>query len=192
MGKHGNKVLKAFWRALLLSLLGLLLGINFYNWNAKNLVGNRMPMPFGYGICVVLSGSMEPVLAVDDLVFIRETQDIAVGDIIVYQSGQELIIHRVVGLDGQMVVTKGDANNVADEPFDLSAVKGKMTGRIPAVGALVRLLKKPVVVVAVLALAFYLMERSFRHEKKQGDEELEKIKEEIRALKESGQQGSGI
>ena len=35
----------------------------------------------------------------------------------------------------------------------------------------------------VLALALFLMERSYRKEKDQGDEELEKIKEEIRKLK---------
>ena len=43
------------------------MGINVYLWNASSLAGNAMPMPFGFGMAVVLSGSMEPVLSVNDL-----------------------------------------------------------------------------------------------------------------------------
>ena len=39
-----------------LLLCGAILGLNIYSANAGKLVGNKLPMPFGYGAAVVLSG----------------------------------------------------------------------------------------------------------------------------------------
>lgn len=175
--------LAAVLRTLLLVLLSLVLGVKLYAWNAMSLVGNSLPMPFGYGASVVLSGSMSPTLAVNDLVILKETQDVNLGDIIVYDSGGSLIIHRVIDLNGETVTTQGDANNVADEPFDISQVRGKMIGAIPKLGALVLALKTPAGTVALLAAAIILIELSYRHESRE-DEEIKAIKAEIRKLKE--------
>jgi signal peptidase len=148
-----------------------------------SLVGNRLPMPFGYGASVVLSGSMEPNLSVNDLVIIKETQDVNVGDVIVYESGGEMIIHRVLNVDGDTIITQGDANNIADEPFDVSSVRGKMIASFPAVGGLVRILKTPAGTIGLLVAAFLLIELSY-HRESQEDEEIKEMKAEIRRLKE--------
>jgi signal peptidase len=169
-------------RTLLIFLLALLLGAKLYAWNATSLVGNRLPMPFGYGASVVLSGSMEPALSVNDLVILKETQDVEIGDVIVYESGSELIIHRVLDVDGDTITTKGDANNIADEPFDRSLVRGKMIAVFPAVGALNRILKTPAGTIVLLAAAFLLLELSYRRESGE-DDEIREIREEIRRLK---------
>jgi signal peptidase len=169
----------------LIFLLALLLGVKLYTWNAASLVGNSMPMPFGYGASVVLSGSMEPVLSVNDLVILKETQDVEIGDVIVYESGSELIIHRVQSVDGDTITTKGDANNIADEPFDRSFVRGKMIASFPAVGGLVRTLKTPAGTVVLLAAAFLLLELSYRRESVE-DDEIRELKDEIRRLKDGG------
>jgi signal peptidase len=169
-------------RTLLIFLLALLLGTKLYTWNAASILGNSLPMPFGYGASVVLSGSMEPVLSVNDLVILKETQDVEIGDVIVYESGSELIIHRVQSVDGDTITTKGDANNIADEPFDRSHVRGKMIASFPAVGGLVRTLKTPAGTVVLLAAAFLLLELSYRRESVE-DDEIREIKEEIRRLK---------
>jgi signal peptidase len=148
-----------------------------------------MPMPFGYGASIVLSGSMEPLLSVDDLVIIKETQDVGVGDVIVYSArdayagADELIIHRIISRDGDTIVTKGDANNVSDEPITIDAVKGKMMRHFHGIGRVVRILKQPAVDIALIILAFFLMERSFRRDKMRDDEDIEAIKAQIRQLK---------
>jgi signal peptidase I len=134
---------------------------------------------------VVLSGSMDPALKVNDLVFIRETKDIKPGNVIVYERDGELIIHRVIIVDGDTVVTKGDANNAADEPFDISRVKGKMVGYLPGIGAIVRVIKTPPGTIALLLAASLLVEFSFRLEKQQDEEELENIRAEIERLKQT-------
>lgn len=171
-------------RTLLLLAVSLILGLNIYLWNARSLVGNALPMPFGYGVSVVLSGSMEPALSVDDLVFLKETQNVEEGDVIVYQSGRELIIHRVVMINGETLQTKGDANPVPDTPINISDVKGKMTGKVPFAGKIVRALKTPAGVAAVAIAAFALTELSYRKEREEDVEDMERIKAEIRRLKE--------
>ncbi len=182
--KKGKKTKSALLRRLALAVLGLILGINVYLANARGLAGNPMPMPFGFGAAVVLSGSMEPALEVNDVIIVRETDSCQVGDIVVYQSGKSLIVHRVVAKDGESIITQGDANNVADAPIALCAIKGKVAARIPAVGRIVKVLKTPAGILTVLLAAFALTELSFRREKDRDEKELEAIKAEIRRLKE--------
>ena len=63
--------LQAFLRAALVIVVSLVIGFNLYSWNARSLTGNVLPMPFGYGAAVVLSGSMEPAISVDDLIVVK-------------------------------------------------------------------------------------------------------------------------
>lgn len=178
-----KKIIKMVARILALACVGVFLGFNIYSWNAKSLTGNVLPMPFGIGTAVVLSGSMEPTLSVDDLIIVKQQDDYKVDDIVVYQSGGMLVVHRIISIQDNMVVTQGDANNTADAEMEISLIKGKMVGQVKNVGSLVRLMKSPLVSIGLLAGVVVLLERSYRKERRQGDDELEKIKEEIRRLK---------
>lgn len=177
------KNLKSIARTALLIFVGLVLGVNVYLWNARSLTGNRMPMPFGIGAAVVLSGSMEPELSVNDLVLIREESSYEVGDIIVYQSGGSLVIHRIEAMDDDTVTARGDANNASDAPVPLSAVKGRLAFAVPGVGAVTRVLKTWPGVLALVGGALFLLERSRRKEKEADAEALDALKAQIRALK---------
>lgn len=119
----------------------------------------------------------------DDLVIVRQTKEYKTGDIVVYQGESSLVIHRVLSIDGEEVVTKGDANNKADDPVAISVIKGKMVAHIPFVGKIVRLLKTPVVLVLLVAAAILLFELPYLQKRKQEEMDKEKIKEEIRKLK---------
>jgi signal peptidase len=98
----------------------------------------------GYHLSVVCSGSMNPLLLVDDLVIIRESDDINVGDVVVYEKDGDEIIHRVIKTDGDTLTTRGDANTIADDPIEISAVKGKLVTLIPAVGGVIRTVRAPI------------------------------------------------
>ncbi len=182
MKKH--KTGRTAIRILLLVLVALILGLGIYNLNAKTLLGEQMPMPFGVGASVVLSGSMEPELSVNDLIIVKETDTLRVGQIIVYQDGNSLVVHRIIAIDGDRITTQGDANTGADEPITAEAVKGEVITAIPVVGLAVHFLQNPVVIVLILGLAIWLLERSFRKEKSEDKSELDKIKEEIKELSE--------
>lgn len=180
-----KKILKSpIIRYLILGLLAVAIGVNVFTLNATHLTGNAVPMPFGFGASVVLSGSMEPALSVGDLLIIRAQESYEKDDIVVYQSGRMPIVHRIMELDGETVTTRGDANNANDEPFPITAVKGEVIAVIPLVGHVIWALKSPVPIVIMLAAAVLLVESSFRSGKAEKEEEKEKLKAEIRALME--------
>lgn len=172
-------------RIILILLVSLVLGLNVYQWNASRLVGNSFPMPLGFGVSVVLSGSMEPHLHVNDLVIVTPAESYSVGDVVVFQQNGDLIIHRVISIDeaAGTLTTRGDANNTEDEPVALGQVKGRESFHLPFAGLLVRALKTPVGIITVLAAAAFLMHSSWKKDKAQGDEQLDAIREEIRRLK---------
>lgn len=178
-----RKLIKAVLRMIPLIMISLVIGLRLYLWNAEKLVGNAMPMPFGWGASVVLSGSMEPELSVDDFVIVRAADSYQVGDIVVYQDGGILVIHRIISIDGDEIITQGDANNMADEPTNISDIKGKAVAHIPLVGGAVRFFQTSAGFILLLAAAAALFELPYRRERKRSEDEIEKIKEEIRRLK---------
>ncbi len=169
-------------RTLMLTFVAAVLGVSLYSWNAKSVLGNQMPMPFGYGVSVILSGSMEPELSVNDLVIIRENKNPQVGDVAVYQDGGMMVIHRIIGEEGDSWIFQGDANNTPDSPVSREAVKGTLALTIPGVGSVIHMLQKPAVIAVLLAAALLMTESSYRKEKKTGSEELEDIQKEIQIL----------
>jgi len=181
-------------RLLVLIAAGLVLGVNVYRWNAETLAGNALPMPFGWGTAVVMSGSMEPTLSVNDLVVIHEADGYEVGDIIVYQSGSSLVIHRIVDIQDEMITARGDANNIEDEPISEIYVKGQLAFMLPYVGGLLRIIKSLPGTIILLGAAILLLEKSWRKEKNKDAEKMDAIKAEIRALQDelrAAEEGEG-
>lgn len=183
--KHQKKRFskKTVFRYIVFSFIGIVLGLFVYTQNAKGLLKDKIPMPFGYGMSVVLSGSMESRLSVDDLVIIKATDNYKVNDIVLFQDGNSLVIHRIIEIDGDTVTTKGDANNTADEPINKSQIKGVLVYDIAGLGAVINIIKQPVSVFIILAAAFLLTEFSYRKEKDTDTEELDEIKKMIEELK---------
>lgn len=162
---------------------GAFFGVQMYTWNAQRLGGDAMPMPLGIGASVVLSGSMEPELRVNDLILVQKRDDYQTGDVVVYQSYGSLIVHRIIAVTEEEVVTQGDANPVADPPIERRAIKGVVVGRVPFVGQILNFLKTPVGVILIIGAAILLLELSFRKEKQEADKDLDRIKDEIRRLR---------
>lgn len=179
--------LKNAFRLLLLVGCGLVFGVNIYLANAERVVGNQLPMPFGYGAAIVLSGSMEPEFYEGDLIVVKETKAYVVNDIVVFQAGNSLVVHRIINIEGETITTKGDANSSADEPILVSAIKGKVLFWIPFAGKVVGLLKTPFATICIIVAAIALIEIPRRNEKKKDDEERNKILEEIERLKKETQ-----
>ena len=171
-------------RILVIVLAGAFLGIQLYTWNATSVGGNKMPMPLGFATSVVLSGSMEPELAVNDMIIVVSRDSYEEGDVVVFQSYGTLIVHRIISIDGETVVTQGDANPSPDAPIELADIKGEVVYAIPYVGLVLGFIRSPIGVILILGTAFVLMERSFRKEKEESLGELDLIKEEIRRLQE--------
>ena len=182
-GKHERSRKRNPLRMILLILCGAVLGINLYQANAGKLLGNPLPMPLGFGSAVVLSGSMEPELSRGDLLFVTEEEHYRLNDVVVYQDGSILVVHRIIAVNGNTVTTKGDANNAADPEITVDAIKGRVAFAVPVLGSVVEFLKTPVGTILVILCAVILVELPRRREKQKDDAEREKILEEIRLLR---------
>ena len=167
-----------------MGVLALLIGSGLYLFNATRLTGDQVPMPFGTGMSVVLSGSMEPTLSVGDLLIVREADAYTTDDVVVYQSGRMAVVHRIVEIQNEEIITKGDANNAADTPITADMIKGKVIAAIPLLGYLVWFLKTPAGIITTIAAAVILTELSFRNGKREKEQETEQLKAEIRQLME--------
>lgn len=178
-----KKRFKIAIRIASLALVALIIGLNVYTINASHLAGNTVPMPFGVGAAVVLSGSMEPELSVGDLLIVAERKTYDVGDIVVYQDGRMAVTHRIISISKNEVITCGDANNIEDAPITHAQIKGKVVLAIPLLGYAVNIIKTPLGTLCIIALAVFILERSFRLEKAKDTEALENIKAEIEKLK---------
>ena len=178
-----NKKVKTIVRITVLVLLAALVGLSLYSINVARLSGNALPMPLGFGMSVVLSGSMEPTLSVGDLLVVAPRDTYQVRDVIVYQTGKSAVVHRIVAIEGEEYITRGDANNADDKPIAFENIKGKVIIVVPYIGYLVNLIKTPVGTAVLLGLALLLMEVSFRSDKKQDQSEIDAIKQEIERLK---------
>ena len=95
-----------------------------------------------YPMASITSSSMWPALKEGDLVLIKAVtqEELEINDVIVYQNEKGFTIHRLVKLNEETLVTKGDANNVNDSPVKYEQVVGRIVEfrdkplRIPYLG----------------------------------------------------------
>jgi len=94
---------------------------------------------------IVLSGSMQPYMNPGDIVVVyRVNPDVSKlmkGDVITFRvhlKEDTVVTHRIVGFDGERIITKGDNNKVEDD-FNVTAkdIIGKPVVLIPLAGYVV-------------------------------------------------------
>lgn len=178
-----SKTTKLVLRMVLIIIISIVFGFSIYSWNAKSLRGDLLPMPFGIGMGVVMTGSMEPNITEEDLIIVKSADEYHIDEVIVYQSQGKLIVHRIIEIDGDMIITKGDANNVSDEAININQVKGKVTKVLVGFGSLIKFIKSPFGVVLILGVAILLLVLSYKKEKDFENEKINVLKEEIKKIK---------
>lgn len=191
MKSKNNEKKRGAVRLTLIVLIGVVFGFGVYTWMSSAVLGNQMPMPFGVGVGVVVTGSMEPELSVDDVIVVRTASDYKVGDVVVYQSRRILVVHKIIAVDGTTVTTQGTANDVADAPIHVSDIKGKVWFHIDGAGAVLDWVRSPIGSILVLALAALLLVKSYATENKgtrQKQEALDEIRREIERLKQENKE----
>lgn len=81
---------------------------------------------FGFRIYRIVSGSMSPTININDIVIIKSQDNYKIGDIVTYKIDNEFITHRIILVEDNYVITKGDANNVCDDKIDKKNIIGKV------------------------------------------------------------------
>jgi hypothetical protein len=68
----------------------------------------------GTRYCGCIGVSMKPTLSWEDIVEVEPCVQVRAGDVLLFKSGDKLVIHRVVAVRSDGLVTRGDHNNHAD------------------------------------------------------------------------------
>ncbi len=138
-----------------------------YNFIQLNIKKNQYVSFFGYTVFDVATGSMSGAIEINDIIVVKITDDYEVGDIITYHSGNDFITHRLIEKVGDVLVTKGDSNNTADNPIDKDLVLGKVVKVLPQFGVWRKVLLTPKVLISVfITLMLFSFAFSYKPKKK--------------------------
>ena len=168
---------------------------------------NEVPMVFGVAPMIVESGSMQPTILVNDMIFTKKVDpaELKVDDVIAFQPiGKiEPVTHRIIEVyeenGAKMFRTQGDDNNTPDQdPVHQRQVVGVYFKRLAGVGKLALFLQQPigmVIFVAVplaLFLLYDLLRRYFYNKKHKDERDADQEElDRLRALAASLEQGGG-
>lgn len=94
---------------------------------------------------------MEPTITSKEMIIIREQQEYSKNDIITYKDFfGRLITHRIIDIDGENVITKGDSNNAEDEVINISSIQGKVILHSVILGIIYIYVLKPLIIIICL------------------------------------------
>lgn len=132
--------------------------LNAINIFKRVILKEQMPLVFGYGNAVIITGSMEPEIMPGDIVTIRKQRDYAVGEIVTYQGNNNFITHRIMEKTPDGYITQGDANNTDDGEISKSRVIGRVVIVIPKIGNLILFFKSPLGMLILIFALFAIIE----------------------------------
>ena len=124
-----NKILKII-KSIIINLIIFILGIIalFAIWTSIQLnIQNKEYIDiFGYSIFSTATGSMSPTMEKGDIVFVKIGEEAKEKDIITYKKDNVFITHRIIEVNGESIIAKGDNNNTQDEAITKDAIIGKV------------------------------------------------------------------
>lgn len=137
---------------------------------------------FGYSIFQIKTGSMEDKLKVGDIIIVDiiDSKDILKEEeIISYIEEGKIITHRIVEIDENSIITKGDANNTTDDPIERKQVIGKVIKTISNVQIWTQVLKtKEVYTMIIITIVLFVVTFSINTEKVEKYNKTKKTKAE--------------
>ena len=133
---------------------------------------------FGYSFFKVTTGSMDPTIKENDIIIVSTNDTYNVNDIITYHDDANFITHRIITMDGNTLITKGDANNATDQEVNKSDVIGKVVKIFSGLGIWQSIFTTPKVIVA-LFVTLILFDFAFSYKGKENkNKKVEKEKNE--------------
>ena len=160
--------LKKIWNVTSTVLVGLVVACAIF------LMGTRM---MGYRVFCVLSGSMEPLYSVGDLIYVKPTpsSEIKVGDTVSFVLNEDLVVatHQVVSIDAKnmRLQTKGLTNDIPDDPIHYNNVIGVAKFALPKMGYVANFVQNPPGMYIAIAVGVVLVVTLFLPDLKKKKEE---------------------
>lgn len=146
----------------------LIMGICYYQINIKK---SEYVNLFGYSFFEVISGSMADTINIGDLVIIKlKDYDLNVNDIITYKKNNDIITHRIVEINGESLICKGDNNNTEDAPITRDIIIGKKVYMIQGVGTIKEVLfTSKVMLSIIITIVLFSIYFSLKEKDKKND-----------------------
>ena len=122
-----NMIVLKFVKKILMTLCWCIAIFGIYLFIQKYMLGNSFFTLFGYSIFKVQTGSMSGAIEQNDIIVVKiGNEDIEPQDIITYVENNYFITHRVLTVENDIIITKGDANNSEDKPINRGQVLGEV------------------------------------------------------------------
>ena len=146
---------------------------------------------FGYRIFEIASGSMEPTMKKNDIIIVKvNNKNIKENDVISYIGDNDAVItHRIIKIDKDKLIVKGDANNTNDSPIDRNQIVGKVVKILPQFGIWKRILTEPKTLILIF-ITFLFFDAALSYDPKKEEKKEEKtelIKEEPKVIDEENE-----
>lgn len=128
-----KKAFKGIGRAL--SIVLIVFEVLIIVFLVVSKVQGNPPTLFGHQMYFIRTGSMSPYLEPGDVIISKKYGGGELvagndGDVVTYygnvNGNVEMITHRVIEIDGEKIVTKGDFNNTVDSPITKNDIEAVM------------------------------------------------------------------
>lgn len=134
---------------LIIVVVFLMVIIVGYNYFQLQILNKDYANFFGYTVFEVSTGSMAKTLEIYDVILVEITKDVKENDIITFKQDGELVTHRIMEMNGDKLITKGDANNTEDEEITKDAIIGKVISVYPRLGIWAKVFSEPSVLISI-------------------------------------------
>ena len=124
-----NKIFKIIKNVIIngiIFILGIIALLAIWTSIQLNVQNKEYIDLFGYSIFSTETGSMSPTIEKGDIVFVQIGEPTKEQDIITYKKDNAIITHRIIKIDKETIITKGDNNNTQDEEITQDAIIGKV------------------------------------------------------------------
>ncbi len=144
-------ILKKIFSIVLTTITSLFIILAVYNFISVKVLKNDYSNVFGYTLFEVISGSMSPKIKKWDVILVELNSDYKKGDIVTYKSKDgAYITHRIIEINGDTYITKGDSNNTIDSPISKKMIIGKEVKVIGNLAIWIKVFTTPKVIISIL------------------------------------------
>lgn len=147
---------------VLFAILGIVLVICLYSFITIKILGNSYVNVFSHTVFQIGSNSMAPTITTNDLILVKLTDKVDKDDVITYKDGDSFITHRVISINNDIYVTKGDANNDVDKGIVKSQIVGKVVNVFPNAGVWFKVITTPKIIF-LICITLFLFSLAFSY-----------------------------
>ena len=177
------KVVKKIFRWIFDIILFIILAIALimaYNHVQVNIRGNTYTTMLGYSAFEVATGSMSNTIEIGDVILVKliePNEPVSENEIVVFTQDTTLVTHRIIKINGDQIITKGDANNTQDDPISRGQIIGKVVKIIPDVKMWKEIILTPKVLIPS-SISILLLWIFFSYDKEKDVKKTKKVIEE--------------